>query len=304
MIPKSASTSAAAAAAAVRLLLLSPVLPCMHLPSCFSASRSMHGAAQRFHELRVAYEVLSRPITRSFYDAQADGARGASEMGNAAAAAWGEETEEQRMLRRERYRRYATQQRNDVPYDDLPGAVSLQGFRVYGSAAESTRGTGSRVSHDEVTPRDVRGDVLVKAFFNPLSGQWERLPQGYIPPQPHQLHRQYRARQPSLRLDRNHMPTQFSMAQMPLSQTQPALLVMDPLTGEHIWTADLAKRRSSSSSNSSSNKSSTSNSSKDVDSTRNSRQPSDVAATRAAEVPAAEQQLPPPKPHGVAALCS
>ena len=42
--------------------------------------------------------------------------------------------------------------------------------------------------HDAVTSRDLRGDSLVNAFYNPLSGQWERIPQGYEAPLPASLH--------------------------------------------------------------------------------------------------------------------
>ncbi|KAL8454123.1 hypothetical protein Emag_001556 [Eimeria magna] len=208
--------------------------------------------------------------------------RGFGEMGAAAAAAWGEETEEQRTLRRERYRRYATQQRKDVPYDDLPGALPVilcaaLAIGYFSVAYPKSREEEER--HDSVTPRDLRGDRLVDAFFNPLSGQWERLPKGFLPPIPHRLHQLYKLSHPSLRLDKSHMPIQFNVAKvkqaaaataaaaaataaaMPLSQTEPSRLVLDPLTGEHLWTADLAKRQSSSSSNNSGNNGSSSSNS-------------------------------------------
>ncbi|KAL8274506.1 hypothetical protein Esti_001666 [Eimeria stiedai] len=244
---------------------------------------------------------------------QGSGGRGAGEMRAAAAAAWGEETEEQRTLRRERYRRYATQQRKDVPYDDLPGALpvilcaalAIGYFSVaYPKSREeeelmrqgqTLNPKPSNFEHDLVTANDVRGDILVNAFFNPLSGQWERLPKGFLPPIPHRLHQLYKARHPSLRLDKSHMPTQFHVAKVPLSQTEPSRLVLDPLTGEHLWTADIAERQRSSSSNSSSSNGSSSSEGDKIQL---------LGAASSFAQPPLPQRSPPSKPRGVAALCS
>ncbi|XP_026193073.1 uncharacterized protein LOC34618849 [Cyclospora cayetanensis] len=254
-------------------------------------------AASRFHEVRVAYDVLSQPFSRSHYDRQCEGARGmAAAMEDAGAAAWGEETEEQRTLRRQRYQRYAAEQRTDVPYDDTPGVVpvivcaflAITYFSVaYPKAREMEECYGV---HDEVTPRDTRGDPLVRAFYNPLSDQWERIPRGYDAPLPSILHRMYSVRHPSLRLETSQMPRQFAVLQMPHSQTEPSRLVRDPRTGEHLWTGEIPVKRSGPSNSSNSRSSDCS-------------LPTAHSPAEKAGGLSVSSEAKPPKSQGVAALC-
>ncbi|CDJ41824.1 DnaJ domain-containing protein, putative [Eimeria tenella] len=218
-------------------------------------NRDDPNAAMRFNEIRAAYDVLSQPFTRSHYDRQCEGTRGVGAMGE---AVWEEETEEQRTLRRERYQRYAAEQRNDVPVDDTPGVapvilcafLTIAYFSVaYPKAREAEECYGV---HDRVTTQDTRGDTLVRAFYNPLSCQWERIPKGLEAPLPSALHTMYAIRHPSLHLEKSHMPKQLAVSQMPQSQTEPSRLARDPITGEHVWTDELLKHSTGSCSSSSS----------------------------------------------------
>ncbi|CBZ51730.1 Chaperone protein dnaJ, related [Neospora caninum Liverpool] len=200
-------------------------------------------AAKRFQDVQQAYATLKKPWSRTLYDQELDGSfrnprrTGAathdpSRGGRAEEKIWKEnweETAEQREQRRERYRRYAAGIREDLPYVDTINPVWIiagTSAVVFGFAAYmNDRGKKSFDSalNDDFTDKDFRGDKLVRAFFNPFSAKWERLPDGCDAPAPHTLHA------------------------VPRSQTEPARLVVDKRTGETLWANQIRSRNSSSS---------------------------------------------------------
>ncbi|PFH33542.1 DnaJ domain-containing protein [Besnoitia besnoiti] len=221
-------------------------------------------AAERFQAVQQAYATLKKPWSRTLYDQELDGhfggaRRGSVDAGAAAQSArageqiwkecW-EETDEQRAQRRERYRRYAAGIREDIPHQDSLNPIWViagTSFAVFGFAAYiNTKGKMSidAALSDEFTDRDFRGDQLVRAFFNPFSAKWERLPDGFDPPAPHTLYNFYQKQYPNIRFDRASLPpNQLTLVKIPRSQTEPARLLLDMRTGQTLWATQIRERR-------------------------------------------------------------
>ncbi|KEP66579.1 UNVERIFIED_CONTAM: DnaJ domain-containing protein [Hammondia hammondi] len=212
-------------------------------------------AAKRFQAVQQAYATLKKPWCRTLYDQELDGSFRAAQRTEAgrepdpgtraAEKIWQEtweETAEQREQRRERYRRYAAGIREDLPYVDTINPVWIiagTSAAVFGFAAYiNDRGKKSfdAALNDDFTDKDFRGDKLVRAFFNPFSAKWERLPDGYDPPAPRTLHSFYQKQYPNIQFDVASLPAnQLTLIKVPRSQTEPARLLVNKRTGETLW---------------------------------------------------------------------
>ncbi|KFG50464.1 DnaJ domain-containing protein [Toxoplasma gondii p89] len=229
-------------------------------------------AAKRFQAVQQAYATLKKPWCRTLYDQELDGSfRSAqrTEAGRepgpgtrAAEKIWKEtweETAEQREQRRERYRRYAAGIREDLPYVDTINPVWIiagTSAAVFGFAAyinDKGKKSFDAALNDDFTDEDFRGDKLVRAFFNPFSAKWERLPDGYDPPAPRTLHSFYRKQYPNIQFDAASLPAnQLTLIKVPRSQTEPARLLVNRRTGETLWAHQIRPQVNKSSSEQSS----------------------------------------------------
>ena len=166
-------------------------------------------SAARFREIQEAYSTLSNSWKRTLYDQDLQYQEAAAATGGQnGMAAWREnfnqETPEARIARRERYKRYAVGERNDLPPVSLTTKASLIGFVVAGSALTYVcaqapdwfGGQDEQTYHDPVT--DDLSVSLVQAFFNPITRKWERLGDGQIVPTFEELLTQYKRIAPAL----------------------------------------------------------------------------------------------------------
>ena len=165
--------------------------------------------AQRFREIQEAYATLSNPWKRTLYDQDLQYQEAAAvNVGSEGQIAWREnfnlETQEARLARRERYKRYASGERNDLPPVSLTTKASLIGLVMMGSAltyicAQAPNwfgGQDEQTYHDPVTDDHTVG--LVLAFYNPITRKWERLSTDQSAPSFDELLGTYRLAAPSL----------------------------------------------------------------------------------------------------------
>lgn len=168
----------------------------------------------RFREVQEAYETLSNKWKRTLYDQNLQFQTALSFQdghqtdGASSVMSWREnfnlETPEARIARRERYKRYAAGERNDMPPVQLTTKGSLLGLLAGGVAltyvcAKAPNwfgGQGDLTYHDPVT--DDHTVSLVPAFYNPIARTWERLAEGQTLPTPSDLIAQYRKYCPQL----------------------------------------------------------------------------------------------------------
>ena len=168
----------------------------------------------KFREVQEAYETLSNQWKRTLYDQNLQFQTalsfqdGRHPEGTKSVATWQEnfnlETPEARIARRERYKRYAAGERNDMPPVQLTTKGSLLGLLAGGVAltyvcAKAPNwfgGQGELNYHDPVT--DDHTVSLVTAFYNPIARTWERLSEGQTIPSPTELIAQYRKYSPQL----------------------------------------------------------------------------------------------------------
>ena len=168
-------------------------------------------AENKFREVQEAYDTLSNEWKRTLYDQNLQFQTALSftgSQGHDGVAPWREnfdlETSEARIARRERYKRYAAGERNDLPPETLTTRGSLLGLLLGGSALTYVcakapawfGGQGEPSFHDPVT--DDSGVKLVRAFFNPIARTWERLGPSQEPPSPADLIARYRKSFPQL----------------------------------------------------------------------------------------------------------
>lgn len=170
-------------------------------------------AESKFREIQEAYSTLSNEWKRTLYD---QNLQFGSALTFAAShtsspdgvAPWREhfdlETPEARIARRERYKRYAAGERNDLPPVSLTTKGSLLGLLLGGvtltyvcaKAPSWFGGQGEQSFHDPVT--DDHAVRLVRAFYNPIARTWERLGPTQEVPDPSELVKQYRKAFPQL----------------------------------------------------------------------------------------------------------
>jgi len=173
---------------------------------------SKEEAETRFREVQEAYATLSNDWKRTVYDRDVQFQTAMSFAGSATSsdgvAPWQEnfnlETPEARIARRERYKRYAAGERNDLPPPSLTTRGSLLGLLAGGVALTYVcakapswfGGQGQQSFHDPVT--DDHSVNLVRAYYNPIARTWERLGPGQDIPTVAEVIAQYKKLAPQL----------------------------------------------------------------------------------------------------------
>eukprot|EP00920_Eleutheroschizon_duboscqi_P026842 GHVT01065841.1.p1 GENE.GHVT01065841.1~~GHVT01065841.1.p1 ORF type:complete len:230 (+),score=41.21 GHVT01065841.1:1330-2019(+) len=224
----------------------------------------MSTALSRFQTVQEAYTVLGSPWKRRLYDRkrQGDATTGydgihepqATHSGDDATTGMTtDESDHAREQRRAHYRRYAAGLRTDVP--DATQHVSVRSWvhavlLTFVSVVAMCIVPPGMVQEEEdeesshgssFTADDMRGCLLVRSYFNPISRGWERLAEGYDPPTPQELTKHYYEEYPSLArlggLNVDILPT-LTVAKIPVYQTTPAILVKNATTGRTEWAAD------------------------------------------------------------------
>jgi curved DNA-binding protein CbpA len=178
-------------------------------PDMQTSCSSIVPDAEKFREIQEAYATLSNPWKKTLYDQDLQYQEAASvNNGSDGKLAWREnfnlETPEARIARRERYKRYAAGERNDLPPVSLTTKASLLGLFCMGSAltyvcAQAPNwfgGQDEQTYHDPVT--DDHTVTLVVAFYNPITEKWERLSPGQSAPSFEDLLSTYKGMAPSL----------------------------------------------------------------------------------------------------------
>lgn len=161
------------------------------------------GESSSFREVQEAYTTLGNTWKRTLYDQDLQFSTAAAEVGGWRAN-FEAETAEARIARRERYKRYARGERNDLPPVALTTRASLTGLFLLGGlltwvcakAPEWFGGQGEQTYHDPVS--DDKSVPLVRAFFNPITKVWERLAIDQSPPSPAQLINVYKSQSPGV----------------------------------------------------------------------------------------------------------
>eukprot|EP00922_Rhytidocystis_sp_ex-Travisia-forbesii_P042285 GHVS01063183.1.p1 GENE.GHVS01063183.1~~GHVS01063183.1.p1 ORF type:complete len:457 (-),score=40.97 GHVS01063183.1:739-2109(-) len=158
-------------------------------------------ATQRFQEIQDAYNVLGTKWKRLLYDKELvyGGEQPVGTTAEAWSPMWEQESEEERLARRERYRRYANEERNDEPRKPLFTTVgqhaallsvlfvtALYGLQHLPDAIPDD--TDFNMEEDEQFNRSVK---LVLAFHNPIASRWEEIPEGYQAPSRNDLIQYY-----------------------------------------------------------------------------------------------------------------
>jgi curved DNA-binding protein CbpA len=173
---------------------------------------SIDDAASKFREIQEAYSTLSNDWKRTVYDRDVQFQTAFDQNCHIesvdGALAWREnfnmESREARIARRERYKRYAAGERNDLPPVSLSTRGSLIGLLLGGTAltyvcAKAPNwfgGQGEQTFHDPVT--DDHSVGLVQAFYNPIARTWERIRNDQIAPTIPDLIREYKKVSPQL----------------------------------------------------------------------------------------------------------
>lgn len=173
---------------------------------------SKEEAETRFREVQEAYATLSNDWKRTVYDRDVQFKTAmsfaGSETSSDGVAPWQEnfnlESPEARIARRERYKRYAAGERNDLPPPSLTTRGSLLGLMAGGIALTYVcakapswfGGQGDASFHDPVT--DDRSVNLVRAYYNPIARTWERLSPNQDLPNITEVIAQYRKLAPHL----------------------------------------------------------------------------------------------------------
>lgn len=166
-------------------------------------------AENRFKEVQEAHATLGDAWKRALYDQDLQ----FSQFGSAVTQEverekwtehWDKETPDEREARKERYRRYAAGERNDLPPEKFPlhltplivtvvvGGVFYVCVRAPDWFDRQSDPTFCDPMHDDRTV------PLVRAFHDPVLNRWERLPEGAEPPAPADLYKHYQGARPDL----------------------------------------------------------------------------------------------------------
>lgn len=164
-------------------------------------------AEARFKEVQEAHATLSDSWKRALYDQDLQFGSMAADQGTDTETwkeHWDRETPEEREARKERYRRYAAGERNDLPPEPFPLrltpviALSIVGgvFYVCIRAPDWIDGQSDATFCDP-TFNDT-SVPLVRAYHNPVLDRWERLPENVEPPSPKELYAHYWRSRPDI----------------------------------------------------------------------------------------------------------
>jgi len=198
-------------------------------------------AETKFKEVLEAYGTLSEPFKRALYDQDlqfsAYGTRATQEVEREKwTEHWDRETPEEREARKERYKRYAAGERNDLP--PAPFKVNLTPLYMLGTIGgifyvcvrapdwfdAQSDPTFCDPAHDDTSV------PLVRAFYDPVMDRWERLPEDVDPPTPQELYAHYRRSKPQLleQLDVRLLP-KVRLTTHRVPKTEAALASFRPL---------------------------------------------------------------------------
>ncbi|EER19437.1 chaperone protein DNAj, putative [Perkinsus marinus ATCC 50983] len=175
-------------------------------------------AGDRFKEVCEAYATLGNQWKRTIYDQ--DMQFGAALDSQAKGEDWKEhynkETPEQRNARRERYRRYAKGERNDVPQDEMPLSMMIKLLIAVpvvvwiGCILAPEFGPGERPSEPSRNDPgfDDKSVPLTRAYYNPILERWEKLKGVEEPPDPEKFYDVYEKNSAYARrtIDRDYLP--------------------------------------------------------------------------------------------------
>jgi len=166
-------------------------------------------AENRFKEVQTAYATLSDTWKKALYDQDLQfhkyGSGATTEVDKEKwTEHWEKETPEEREKRKERYKRYAAGERNDIPPDRTLSqwtgwiVIGVVGGVFYAcvKAPEWMDQPGAEHFCDPM--HDDRSVPLVRAYHDPVQNRWTRLPEGFEPPTPKQLYAYYAKVKPDL----------------------------------------------------------------------------------------------------------
>eukprot|EP00922_Rhytidocystis_sp_ex-Travisia-forbesii_P054099 GHVS01080259.1.p1 GENE.GHVS01080259.1~~GHVS01080259.1.p1 ORF type:complete len:538 (-),score=46.73 GHVS01080259.1:71-1684(-) len=213
-------------------------------------------AAQKFQEIQDAYSVLGTKWKRLMYDNELayGGEQPVGTTAEAWAPMWDQESDEERMARRDRYRRYANEERNDAPRKVILSTVgqhvcfvSLM-FLTFLYAMQQlpdaiSDETDFNMEDDEKFNRNVK---LVAAFHNPVGNRWEEIPEGYEAPSCNELLQYYSKADEDFDFSLVNLPLrQLTVTKILQNNTTSATVLRDKSTGNIITgkTIEAEKRR-------------------------------------------------------------
>lgn len=199
-------------------------------------------AETKFKEVQEAHATLSDSWKRALYDQDLQFGEHVQTQEvdqDAWTEHWDKETPEEREVRRDRYRRYAAGERNDLPPPPLPVRMlpvillSVPGviFFVCVQAPDWIDRQSDPTFCDKM--HDDKSVPLVRAFHDPVLDRWERLPENGEAPRPSELYKHYVQTSPEMfsKVDPKRLPrVSLTVLHMPRTETVKATFQFQPDT--------------------------------------------------------------------------